>query len=289
MVPFEYVATPIRRPLATRIRIGSVRSSPAPSAAAARPASCTTRFLQTLRDAFAEDAQLPLYTQDGEQLRLQAQHGHDTVVHTLDLDAHLDRPVRLDLLHARRPPRADRHRPAVHGRGARGAGRRGGGAAGGDRGPRHARALTESATTRLSRAFVRIAAQNDGDGLLELTCRTVGDLLELEAVQCLIGPLEQPGARARCGVARPTSPAAVDLAKARTATLALGGEPGRVGEYVIVPLRAGRQWLGVLAGIAHAVARSCRPARSRRPSWWPRTPPPPTRTSCATSPSSPRR
>ena len=97
---------------------------------------------------------------------------------------------------------------------------------------------------------MRIAAQNDGDGLLELTCRTVGDLLELEAVQCLIGPLEspEPGPLWRRSA---DSPVAVDIAKARTATLALGGEPGRVGEYVIVPLRAGRQWLGVLAGIAH--------------------------------------
>ena len=97
------------------------------------------------------------------------------------------------------------------------------------------RAQTESATTRLSRAFVRIAAQNDGDSLLELACRTVGDLLELEAVQCLIGPIEsaEPGPlwRRSADVARgrSTSP------KARTATLALGGEPGRVGEYVIVP------------------------------------------------------
>ena len=206
-------------------------------------------FLQALRGALSEDAQLALYTQDGEQLRLQAQHGHDTVVHTLDLDAHLADPSgslsfalgdRRALIDVGRPltgPERDELgaavtalRAAIEALGTR--------------------ARSESATTRLSRAFVRIAAQNDGDGLLELTCRTVGDLLELEAVQCLIGPLEspEPGPLWRRSA---DSPGAVDIAKARTATLALGGEPGRVGEYVIVPLRAGRQWLGVLAGIAH--------------------------------------
>ena len=113
------------------------------------------------------------------------------------------------------------------------------------------RARAESATTRLSRAFVRIAAQNDGDGLLELTCRTVGDLLELEAVQCLHRPARAAGARPAVAPLGHVAGAAVDIAKARTATLALGGEPGRVGEYVIVPLRAGREWLGVLVGITH--------------------------------------
>lgn len=50
-------------------------------------------FLQVLREAFSEDTRLALYTEDGDQLRLQAQHGHDTVVHTLALDAHLVDPA----------------------------------------------------------------------------------------------------------------------------------------------------------------------------------------------------
>jgi diguanylate cyclase (GGDEF)-like protein len=199
-------------------------------------------FLQTLREAFSEEAQLALYTQDGEQLRLQAQHGHDSVVHTLELDEHLADPSgsmaftlgdRRALIDIGRPLTGDEReelRGAIEALGSR--------------------ARTESATTRLSRAFVRIAAQNDGDGLLELACRTIGDLLELEAVQCLMGPIDSPEAGPLWRRSA-DSPIAVDIAKARTATLALGGEPGRVGEYVIVPLRAGRQWLGVLAGIAH--------------------------------------
>lgn len=182
-------------------------------------------------------------------MRLQAQHGHDSVVHTLALDAHLIDPSgsiaftlgdRRALFDIGRPFEGDERQELTAAVGALRAAIETLGS----------RARAESATTRLSRAFVRIAAQNDGDGLLELTCRTVGDLLELEAVQCLIGPLEQPepGPLWRRSA---TSPAAVDIAKARTATLALGGEPGRVGEYVIVPLRAGRQWLGVLVGITH--------------------------------------
>lgn len=205
-------------------------------------------FLLTLRDGLGEDTRLALYAQDGGQLRLQAQLGHDSVVHTLALDEHLADPSRSlafrlgdhrALIDIGRPFRDDERdeleeavaalQDAVESLGNR--------------------ARTESATTRLSRAFVRIAAQNDGDGLLELTCRTIGDLLDLEAVQCLIGPIEhpEPGPLWRRSA---SSPAAVDAAKARTATLALGGEPGRVGEYVIVPLRAGRQWLGVLVGLA---------------------------------------
>ncbi len=206
-------------------------------------------FLQALRDAFTEDARLALYTQDGEQLRLQAQHGHDTVVHTLALDAHPADPSgsvafmlgdRRALIDVGRPLTGDEREELD----AAAAALRDASEALGSR------ARAESATTRLSRAFVRIASQHDGDGLLELACRTVGDLLDLEAVQCLIGPLEhpEPGPLWRRSA---SSPVAVDVARARTATLALGGEPGRVGEYVIVPLRAGRQWLGVLAGIAH--------------------------------------
>jgi diguanylate cyclase (GGDEF)-like protein len=204
-------------------------------------------FLQTLRESFADDARLTLYTQDGEELRLQAQHGLDSVVGTLDLDAHLDDPSRTiaftlgdrqALIDVGRPFTDDERQElasavealqiavAALGR----------------------RAQTESATTRLSRAFVRIAAQNDGDSLLELTCRTIGDLLDLEAVQCLLGSTDhpQPGPLWRRSA---TSPAGVDLPKARVAVLALGGEPGRVGEYVIVPLLAGREWLGVLVGV----------------------------------------
>ena len=210
-------------------------------------------FLQALRDAFSEDARIALYTQDGEQLRLQAQHGHDTVVHTLALDAHLTDPSRsIAFVLGDRRALIDIGRPLTGGEreelDAAVAALRGAVEALGSR------ARAESATTRLSRAFLRIAAQNDGDGLLELACRTVGDLLELEAVQCLIGPLEhsEPGPLWRRSA---SSPVAVDVERARTATLALGGEPGRVGEYVIVPLRAGRQWLGVLAGIAHPSRR----------------------------------
>src|SRR4051794_4262039 len=148
-------------------------------------------FLQTLRESFADDARLTLYTQNGEELRLQAQHGLDSVVGTLDLDAHLDDPSRTiaftlgdrqALIDVGRPFTDDERQElasavealqiavAALGR----------------------RAQTESATTRLSRAFVRIAAQNDGDSLLELTCRTIGDLLDLEAVQCLLGSTDHP-------------------------------------------------------------------------------------------------
>ena len=152
-------------------------------------------FLQTLRESFADDARLTLYTQDGEELRLQAQHGLDSVVGTLDLDAHLDDPSRtIAFTLGDRQALIDIGRPFTGDERA-GAGERGGGAADRDRRRSARRAQTESATTRLSRAFVRIAAQNDGDSLLELTCRTIGDLLDLEAVQCLLGSTRSPPAR----------------------------------------------------------------------------------------------
>jgi diguanylate cyclase (GGDEF)-like protein len=205
-------------------------------------------FLQTLRESFADDARLTLYTQDGEELRLQAQHGLDSVVHTLDLDAHLDDPSRSiaftlgdrrAMIDIGRPFTAEEREELADAVAALQAAV---GALG-------RRAQMESATTRLSRAFVRIAAQNDGDSLLELTCRTIGDLLDLEAVQCLLGTIDHasPGPLWRRSA---NSPAGVDLPKARIAALALGGEPGRVGEYVIVPLLAGREWLGLLVGMA---------------------------------------
>ena len=213
-------------------------------------------FLQTLRESFADDARLTLYTQDGEELRLQAQHGLDSVVHTLDLDAHLDDPSssfaftlgdRRAMIDIGRPFTAEEREELA---GAVAALQTAVGALG-------RRAQTESATTRLSRAFVRIAAQNDGDSLLELTCRTIGDLLELEAVQCLLGTIDhaEPGPLWRRSA---TSPAGRRPAEGADR----GARPGRrAGPRRRVRDRAaaGRARLARPAGRDGAAGRACVP------------------------------
>ena len=116
-----------------------------------------------------------------------------------------------------------------------------------------ARARMSSPATRLSRAFVRIAAQGEAGPLLELLCRTVGEMLGLRVVLCLRG---EPSAMSPVSTWRRTHGESPDptVEEVVAHANALGWEAGRVvvGEraIVIVPLRAYPDLVGLLAGVA---------------------------------------
>jgi diguanylate cyclase (GGDEF)-like protein len=113
------------------------------------------------------------------------------------------------------------------------------------------RARTSSPTTRLSRALVRIAAQDDPEAMAELALRTVGELLKLEALAAYLGA---PDSLTRIAVwqrsHRADPPPGPEATQA--AAIQLGWDTGYVADgerpLVIVPLRAGTELLGVIAG-----------------------------------------
>jgi diguanylate cyclase (GGDEF)-like protein len=128
------------------------------------------------------------------------------------------------------------------------------------------RARADSTTTSLSRTFVRIAAQDDPLRLLELACRTVGEMLDLDAVQAFRLDaetlVEAASWRRSHGALR-----GGDADSARRVAEMLSWEPGRVRVDIaasdaavaglatrgvatvdVLPLRAAGLLLGVLVG-----------------------------------------
>jgi diguanylate cyclase (GGDEF)-like protein len=113
------------------------------------------------------------------------------------------------------------------------------------------RARTPSPTTRLSRALVRIAAQDDPARVAELALRSVGEVLGLESLEAFTGA---PDELVRLAVWQqshraPPGPAPDAV---RAAATRLGWETGYVTDgplpLVVIPLRAGSELLGVMAG-----------------------------------------
>jgi diguanylate cyclase (GGDEF)-like protein len=118
------------------------------------------------------------------------------------------------------------------------------------------RARASDPTIRLSRALVRIAAQDDPTSVAELALRTVGELLRLEATAAYLGP---PDGLRRLALWQRTH-ATVDAPSAEVVTRAairLGWDTGYLTDadpaVVIIPMRAGTELLGVIAGVGPVV------------------------------------
>jgi diguanylate cyclase (GGDEF)-like protein len=114
------------------------------------------------------------------------------------------------------------------------------------------RARASDPTIRLSRALVRIGAQDDPTRVAELALRTVGELLRLEATAAYIGPPDALRRLALWQRSHATADApATDVVT--TAAIRLGWDTGYVteagGPVVIIPMRAGTELLGVIAGV----------------------------------------